>query len=236
MCCRLLLIEQLKSERDQMSKQSADIKMKCMREKEELVRHLEKIEQDIIKREKDVFTQNYEKLLVESCEAVRAEEARKFRNEVDSLKIRYEREIDGLKEMQHLNEKRLQEQQELLVAKYTTDLSHQFEAMSQSRLNEFLHEKKSMESRIVNLEQEIAMLNASLNEEKEKSAEKSAEMLTLNKQKFKLMAQLKQSKKEADELSRDAGLGNMSQVNSKVYNALALALLMILLIQCILKS
>lgn len=69
-----LIVEKLKTENESLNKLNMDIKVKSLKEKEELIKHLEQIEQEIIQRERAMFNQQYEKLLIESCEKIRAED------------------------------------------------------------------------------------------------------------------------------------------------------------------
>lgn len=71
-------MERLKSEKEALSKELVETKMRTAREKEELARSLEQIEKEIVKRERDMYAKQYEQVLVQSCEAVKADEARKY--------------------------------------------------------------------------------------------------------------------------------------------------------------
>lgn len=71
-------IEKLKAEKDAVNKELVETKMRSAREKEELARNLEQLEREIVKRERDMFVKQYEQVLVQNCEAVRADEARKY--------------------------------------------------------------------------------------------------------------------------------------------------------------
>lgn len=82
-------MERLKSEKEALSKELVETKMRTAREKEELARSLEQIEKEIVKRERDMYAKQYEQVLVQSCEAVRADEARKYTVLSEQLKQRY---------------------------------------------------------------------------------------------------------------------------------------------------
>ena len=202
-----LIIDKLKAENEEANKQSMEIKMRALKEKEELIKHLEKIEQEIIMRERAMFNQQYEKLLIESCEKIRAEDAKSFNflfiSETDKIKKNYEAEIKELKEKQIESQKQLEEQQKVILATYNKDLNQQFELMSQVKLNEYQNEKNFLQKQLEEFKEMISNLTRDLKQEKEKSNEKSTELLSLNKQKFKLIAQLKQYQKEENSVKND---------------------------------
>lgn len=79
-------IEKLKSEKEALNKELVETKMRTAREKEELAQSLEQIEKEIVKREREMYAKQYEQVLVQSCEAVRADEARKYAVLSDQLK------------------------------------------------------------------------------------------------------------------------------------------------------
>ena len=67
-------IEKIKSEKDALNKELVETKMRTAKEKEELATRLGLIEKEIVRREREA----YEIVLAQSCEAVRADEARKY--------------------------------------------------------------------------------------------------------------------------------------------------------------
>ena len=112
------------------------------------------------------------------------------------LKKRYESEIESLREIQTRQERQLKEQNTMLLEKCSEDLRRQFEAMSEARLSEYAAEKTRMEQEVTAMKASMDELRRQLDAETEKSSEKNAELITLNKQKFKLMAQVKNLKSE----------------------------------------
>ena len=78
----------------------------------------------------------------------------------------------------------------MLLEKCSDDLRRQFETMSDTRMNEYMLEKGKLEARIAEMVTNLDELKRQLDSEVEKSNEKSAELIALNKQKFKLMAQV----------------------------------------------
>lgn len=88
-----LKIEKLKSEKDALNKECIETKMRAIREKEELAKHVEQIEKEIVRREKEFYTRQYEQLLVQSCEAVVADEQRKHATLVEQIKNKYKKKI-----------------------------------------------------------------------------------------------------------------------------------------------
>lgn len=92
------LIERFREENDSLKRDNVDGKMKSMKEKEDLIKHLEGIEQTIIQREKKNFNAHYEQILIESCQKVKDEEARRFEGEIVELKNKYHRDIEILKQ------------------------------------------------------------------------------------------------------------------------------------------
>lgn len=217
-------LEKLKSEKEHLNKECIETKMRAIKEKEELVKHLEKIENDIIKRERDMYTKQYEKLLVEACESLQREEAKRhqaeLKRESELIRHEYQREIDALKEIQAKNEKQLREQQELLMSKLSDDLKSQFEHVTEAKLNEYAVEKSQLEQRITSLQQELNEAKACLDKEIEKSNDKNAEIINLNKQKFKLMAQIKQLQKEKEEETAPKSSGDLDNEYKQKYNEL----------------
>lgn len=92
--------------------------------------------------------------------------------------------------MQTKQERQLKEQNTMLLEKCSDDLRRQFETMSDTRMNEYMLEKGKLEARIAEMVTNLDELKRQLDSEVEKSNEKSAELIALNKQKFKLMAQV----------------------------------------------
>lgn len=93
--------------------------------------------------------------------------------------------------MQARQERQLKEQNAMLLEKCSDDLRRQFEAMSETKLSEYAAEKARMEQEVAAMKASMDELRKQLDGELEKSNEKSAELITLNKQKFKLMAQVR---------------------------------------------
>lgn len=79
-------IESLKSEREALNRELVETKMRVSREKEQLAQSVEQMEKEIVRRERDMYAKQYEQVLVQSCEAVRADEARKYAVLSDQLK------------------------------------------------------------------------------------------------------------------------------------------------------
>lgn len=103
---------------------------------------------------------------------------------------RYESEIESMREVQTRQERQLKEQNTMLLEKCSDDLRKQFEAMSEARLSEYAAEKTRMEQEVSAVKASMNELRRQLDGEIEKSTEKNAELIALNKQKFKLMAQV----------------------------------------------
>jgi uncharacterized coiled-coil DUF342 family protein len=71
-----------------------------------------------------------------------------------------------------------------------SDLKKQFELNSEQQLNEFGMERAKMESQLKELKSLVDELRRQLHAEVENSKEKNSELTALNKQKFKLLAQV----------------------------------------------
>lgn len=80
------IVEALKSEKEALSRDLVETKMRVSREKEQLAQSVEQMEKEIVRRERDMYAKQYEQVLVQSCEAVRADEARKYAVLSDQLK------------------------------------------------------------------------------------------------------------------------------------------------------
>lgn len=68
---REAFIENLQKSIDTLRKENIEVKIKAMKEKEDLIKHLENIENTIVQREKHAFTAQYEKILIESCQKIK---------------------------------------------------------------------------------------------------------------------------------------------------------------------
>ena len=79
-------IEKIKSEKDALNKELVETKMRTAKEKEELATSLSLIEKEIVRREREAFAKQYEIVLAQSCEAFRADEARKYAAMCEQLK------------------------------------------------------------------------------------------------------------------------------------------------------
>lgn len=108
-----------------------------------------------------------------------------------NVMIRYESEIESLREVQMKQEKLLKEQNTILLEKCSDELKKQFEAMSEHQHGEYAIEKAKMEREMTELKDSMNELRRQFDVEVNKSNEKSNELIALNKQKFKLMAQVK---------------------------------------------
>ncbi|RNA07795.1 golgin subfamily A member 3-like isoform X1, partial [Brachionus plicatilis] len=187
------LIDHLQKENNALSKESIDVKMRCLKEKEDLVRNLEQIETDIIRREQNMFTQKYEKILIESCETIKKNEAIKYndmlKQEVDNIRKDFESKLnDFIKTSENRTNQ---------INEYSNQ--EKIEKNFIENLEKFQNENKKLENKINQYEAEIEYLKKNLQVEKEKSDAKSNELILINKQKFKLMAQVKQALKEKEE-------------------------------------
>ena len=104
--------------------------------------------------------------------------------------IRYESEIERVIEVQTKQEVQIKEQNTILLEKSSDDLRRKYETISETRMNEYMVEKEKLEARIAEMEICLDEIKRQLDSEVEKSKEKSTELIALNKQKFKLMAQV----------------------------------------------
>ena len=92
--------------------------------------------------------------------------------------------------MQTKQEVQIKEQNTILLEKCSDDLRRKYETISETRMNEYMVEKEKLEARIAEMEICLDEIKRQLDSEVEKSKEKSTELIALNKQKFKLMAQV----------------------------------------------
>lgn len=83
-------MEKLRTEKEAVNKELVETKMRTAREKEELAARLEQIEKDIVRRERELCAKQYEQVLMQSCEAVRADEARRYAALNDQIKQKYD--------------------------------------------------------------------------------------------------------------------------------------------------
>lgn len=82
-------LDRIKAEKETLTRELVEVKMKTAREKEELAQSLEQIEKEIVRREREAYARQYEAVLMQSCEAVRADEARKYAQLCEQIRQRY---------------------------------------------------------------------------------------------------------------------------------------------------
>jgi len=214
-----LTIEKLKSENDQVNKQNMEIKVKALKEKEDLIKNLEKIEKEIIQRERNLFNSQYEKLLIESCEKIRLEDSKSYnmilQNEIEKIKIIYESEIKKLQEKDLANKNLIEELQKAVLEETGKSQPNENKSIIKSEYHDKL---LNLNRQIDEFKYTIENLNKELSYEKEKSNERNNELISLNKQKFKLMAQIKQYQKN-DNFNKN-NENNYDEIYSKYENLL----------------
>ncbi len=92
-------IEKLKSENQIHKQQVMDTRMKALKEKEELVKHLESIEADIISRERALHRNEYEKIMLEKVQLMSAEKE-KYVKVIESLSYDLEQKTTVLNSLE----------------------------------------------------------------------------------------------------------------------------------------
>merc|ERR1712110_471761 len=150
-----IFIKALSNELDSAKLQVEESKKQTMNvvsEKESLIKQLENLEQTIVQREKSAFSQQYEKILIETCDKIKMEETTKFRQllieESAKLKDKYEREIQKLKQDQEACVKNVLEQQKLIFEEKHVNVKNEIEKESISRIEAFNIEKESLKNRL----------------------------------------------------------------------------------------
>jgi len=191
------VIDSLRKENEAVKSENVEVKLRAMKEKEDLIKHLEGIEQAIIQREKNAFNSHYEKILIESCQKVKEAEARQFESEIKKLKSAYEKEVHVLEEQLNQCDLSLKEcQQRLSENKIDNGVQREYELLLNDKKAELKKLEASWENEIFHLKEELKRTKESLSREQKTSSEKNKELLIAQKQKFKLMAQLKNSTKK----------------------------------------
>ncbi len=185
------MVESLRKENETLKNDNTEIKLKAMKEKEELIKNLEGIEQSIIQREKNSFNKHYEKILIESCKKVQEEEAKKFQQEIKRINILHQNEISTMQSKITEYEISIKDQQEKRKLKDIDDSNEIIKSLIAKKDAEIYDKEILLKSKIKIFEKEIDSLRNDLNTEKNLSAEKIKELNITQKQKFKLMAQLK---------------------------------------------
>jgi chromosome segregation ATPase len=110
-------IQKLKNENNTFKNQVIETKMKALKEKEELVRHLESIEADIIARERALHKNEYEKLMLDKVQIITLEKE-KYVKVIENLSNNFEQKTAMLNSLeQQINQ--FKNESNLYKTKYT---------------------------------------------------------------------------------------------------------------------